>query len=297
MSNTLITQLNNPVALQKFNRRSAIIASILLVIACAYVLANFTWMLFPQPETDLKPVAMNIRSNTAQYNPQAEFQRLTRSNLLGAAQSKPVATQQDAPETRLNLTLKGVLAATPMRLASAIIAEGNRGDEEIYTVGDSLSGGVLVKEIHADYVLLERNGQLEKLKLPKDTDGSNGDNQSSLNSLVSSRYSGGTGPGQALKEIRTNIMKNPTSFADYAVPVVVREHGKQIGYRLQPQAKGELLSKLGLQRSDVITEVNGVKLDKQQNAISALRKLSTASSLAIMVKRNGAEVPLNISLQ
>lgn len=32
-------------------------------------------------------------------------------------------------------------------------------------------------------------------------------------------------------------MSNPTSFGDYALPVVVKENGKQVGYRLQPQKK------------------------------------------------------------
>ena len=78
---------------------------------------------------------------------------------------------------------------------------------------------------------------------------------------------------------------------------MVKENGKQIGYRLQPQKKGKLLAELGIQSSDVITKINGVKLDKPQNGISALRKLSTAKNLNIVVKRNGAEIPLNISLQ
>ena len=97
--------------------------------------------------------------------------------------------------------------------------------------------------------------------------------------------------------IRGDILKNPTSFGDYALPVLVKENGKQVGYRLKPQQKGALLSELGIESNDVITEINGVKLDKPENGISALRKLSTAKNLNIVVKRNGAEVPLNITLQ
>ncbi len=58
-----------------------------------------------------------------------------------------------------------------------------------------------------------------------------------------------------------------------------------------------MLAELGIQSSDVIIQINGIKLDKPQNGISALRKLSTAKTLNIVVKRNGAEVPLNITLQ
>ena len=200
------------------------------------------------------------------------------------------------PETRLNLTLKGVLAATPMERASAIIAKGKNGKEDIYGVGDKMPGGVVIREIHPDHVILERGGKLETLKLQKlsAVSGGMGGRVGRTSSYSSGRPSS---PGAALKQIRSNIMKNPTSFGDYALPVVVKEKGKQIGYRLQPQEKGEMLAELGIQPNDIITEINGVKLDKPQNGVSALRKLSTARTLNIVVKRNGAEIPLSISLQ
>lgn len=92
-------------------------------------------------------------------------------------------------------------------------------------------------------------------------------------------------------------MKSPTSFAEYALPIIVKENGKQIGYRLQPKKKGDLLAEIGIEPSDVIISVNGVPLNNPKNAISALRKLTTATEVNIIVKRNGAEVPINIQLQ
>ena len=59
----------------------------------------------------------------------------------------------------------------------------------------------------------------------------------------------------------------------------------------------ELMAQIGMNATDVITEINGVRLDKPQNGVAALRKLSTAKSITLKVKRNGTEVPLNIQLQ
>ena len=79
---------------------------------------------------------------------------------------------------------------------------------------------------------------------------------------------------------------------------MVKRNGKQLGYRLQPQQKGnELMQEVGLEANDVITEINGIKLDNPQNGIGALRQLSTANSVSITVMRNGTEVPLSIQLQ
>jgi general secretion pathway protein C len=146
-------------------------------------------------------------------------------------------------------------------------------------------------------VVLERNGSAEILKLQKESGLDGFESTSDGNKTGSGLSSLNQSPAVALKNIRSDIMKNPASFGDYALPVVVKENGKQVGYRLQPQKKGQMLSELGINPGDVITQINGVKLDNQQNGISALRKLSTATNLNIVVKRNGAEVPLNISLQ
>ena len=294
MANTLITQLNNPAELLKINQRLATMMSILLIIACTYALAEITWILIPQDEEKTLPLR-KVSSITDKQAQQNSFGQLTSANIFGASQQSAVTRQTKAPVTKLNLTLKGVLAAVPMELASAIIAQGRSGKEDIYSVGDKMSGGVLVKEIHPEHVVLERNGRQEILKLQKISG-------VSLNSANKTEYnrparSATRGAAETLTDIRTDILKNPTSFADYALPVIVKENGKQVGYRLKPQDKGGLLSELGLQETDVITQINGVKLDKPQNGISALRKLSTAKSINIVVKRNGAEVPLNITLQ
>jgi general secretion pathway protein C len=299
MANTLISQLNNPAVLLRVNQRLASVMSLLLIVACAWLLVQITWLFFPQEEEQVLAVKQKPVSVKEKQEQQNNFRNLTSSNLFGVSQTTSTTKQTTAPETRLNLKLKGVLAAKPMKLASAIIAQGKSGKEDIYGVGDKIPGGVVIKEIHPEYVMLERNGQLETLKLEK---------ISGLNNAGNTMGSGNTGPshklrsilnktpGAALKEIRSNILKDPTSFGEYALPVVVKENGKQVGYRLKPQQKGDVLSQLGVQSTDIITEINGVKLDEPQNGISALRKLSTAKNINIVVKRNGAEVPLSITL-
>jgi general secretion pathway protein C len=292
MANTLIAQLNNPAVLLQLNQRMAAVVSLLLIVACAYVLVEITWMLIPQDEEVALPVQQKARSSADNQAQQNNFKKLTASNIFGVSDKAIVKKQAKVPETRLNLTLKGVLAATPMERASAIIAQGKAGKEDIYGVGDKMPGGVIIKEIYPEYVVLERSGQLETLKLQKESGLTNIKSMRTGNNLSSAKS-----PAAALKAIRKDILKNPASFGEYALPVVVKVNGKQIGYRLQPQKKGQLLAELGIQSTDVITQINGVKLDKPQNGISALRKLSTAKNLSIVVKRNGADVPLNISLQ
>ena len=293
MANALITQLNNPVVLQQLNQRLAVLASLLLIVACAWILVEVTWLFFPQDGETTLTLQQQNRAPVNRQTQQNSFNKLTAASIFGVNEKAAPSKQIKVPETKLNLTLKGVLAANPMSRASAIIAKGKSGQEDIFSVGDKMPGGILIKEIHPEYVVLEINGRLETLKLQK-ISGVAGFSRSNNSA---SRSFGASSPAAALKQIRGDILKNPTSFGDYALPVVVKENGKQIGYRLQPQKKGQLLAELGVQSSDVITKINGVKLDNPRNGIVALRKLSSAKNIIIVVKRNGVEVPLNISLQ
>ena len=72
-----------------------------------------------------------------------------------------------APETRLKLTLSGVLTVSEeQRTARAIIA-GPDGHGKSYTIDDRLPGGAVIKEIYPDRVILTRNGKYETLRLPR----------------------------------------------------------------------------------------------------------------------------------
>lgn len=276
--------------LQSLPRQIAIAISFLFVIACAYTLAQITWLLVPAEQNPTTAIVSNGKSLSAPAPQRNNIGLLTTAHLFGSAETS-VDSSKVATETRLNLVLRGVVATEIPKLAIAIIGNGKNGKEEVYGIDDILPGNARLREVHAEDVILERNGQLEILRLTKDEG-------LDLPTTTSSRTPADSSPGAALSQIRKTILRNPTSFGDYAVPVVVKENGKQIGYRLMPQVNGkQLFGQIGLQASDVIVAINGVRLDNPQNGISALRKLSTAQSVNITVRRNGSEVPLNIQLQ
>ena len=138
MANTLIAQLNNPLVLQQINQRLAAIATMLLIIACVWLLVEITWMFFPQGDQSTMPVTQRAKPLINNQTKQDNFKQLTSANVFGVSEKAAVQQQTKAPETKLNLTLKGVLAATPMEMASAIIAQGKNGKEDIYGIGDKI---------------------------------------------------------------------------------------------------------------------------------------------------------------
>ena len=295
--NSLADKIPNIFNIQLLNSRAPVLVNILLILACSYSLSQITWLLIPANEdTVTRPAASKSPLRRAANNKQSNYaQRINQAHLFGRYQQKeaPKAVNTDAPETRLNLVLRGLFAATPMEKASAIIAIGKRGKEDIYSIDDKISGAT-IKEIHTDRVVLERNGRYETLRMPKDFTKSS--RMKSKSSRRGSTVSASDSPGRILSNIRKNILKNPTSFGQYAMPIPYKVNGRLKGYRLKPQGDNSLFDAVGLQANDVVTRVNGIGLNKPSNGLSALRKLQNAKQVNITVLRNGAEIPLSIDI-
>jgi len=295
----LSLNLQNDELLKNIQRFMPSIVSLFLLIVASYTLAQITWQLLePAPSaqrnaTTTKNTHQNKASNS-QF--QQKLIQLNNAHLFGQANA-PVIKQatKDAPETTLNLVLRGIFSAQPMSLASAIISSGKRGKELTYGIGDSVPGNATIEEIYPTHVVLMRNGRLETLRLPeKSIGGVQANKASSGKKALNMNQSS----DRILGDIRRNIMKNPTSFGEYAIPVPVSKNGKLQGYRLRPQKKGrELFKQFGLQRNDIVTQINGVALTDPVQGIAALRKLSSANSINLTVMRNGAETPLQFNIR
>ncbi|MDH5765878.1 MAG: type II secretion system protein GspC [Gammaproteobacteria bacterium] len=269
------------------------IINILLIIACSYSMAQITWLLIPaENEKITTPVKQQGQSGTQQALIEQKIQAIADTHLFGIYQQKSVTpVKQTAPETKLNLVLKGILSTEPMDHASAIIAKGKNGKEDIYGIGDRISSTVIT-EIHADHVILERSGRFETLRLPKEFS----DNTIIQTHQDNHQNSTDSNPGAVLGNIRNKIMKNPTSFGEYAIPVPYNENGKLKGYRLQPQGNRALFDQVGLHPNDIVIRINNVDLNEPAKGLKALRELQKAKQVNITVLRDGSEIPLHFEI-
>lgn len=289
LANKLPKSLNLDIAaLSRLNLVLPRFVNIILIIACSYTLSQLTWSLIPDEKQLSAPT--NLKSNNNAKKATNNYREIANAHLFGNfQQSTQAAAKTDAPETRLNLVLKGVLATNPMEYGNAIIALGKNGKEDTYAPGDKVSSAT-VKEIYADRVILQRNGKLETLRMPKDK------SAALISSSPVSKQVIASGPGAVLSNIRKQIIKNPTSFGKFAIPVPVKENGVVKGYRLQPQGDRSLFDAVGLDPSDVIVAINGIGLNNPANGLKALRALQRAKSVKLTVLRNGAEIPLQFDL-
>src|SRR5215472_8197747 len=94
---------------------------------------------------------------------------LANAHLFGTA---PVVQQDgaDAPQTSMPLVLTGIIAGNDPQNGLAILGQSAQ-TAKVQAVGDSVPGGARLHSVYADRVIIDRNGQLESLVLPRQLGG------------------------------------------------------------------------------------------------------------------------------
>lgn len=205
-------------------------------------------------------------------------------------------------ESRLNLTLSGILVSSTPEQGMAIIVDSS-GNEAFYSVGMMVPGGAFLAEVHDGYVLVKRESRVEKLTLPQDPDVAGiSSNASSVGGFAS--RTGVAVPsyrpppaalvradtrtnGAILHEMRQTLAEDPLRVLDNMRVDPVRDGDHLVGYRLNPARDRQLLSRFGLVPGDIVTSVNGVSLNYINKGPEIVKALSDSNQLSLEVMRNG----------
>ncbi len=265
----------------------------IVVVVLAHTLAELTWRLLPSgghagsgagaatamaggQETDTRRESIGEQV--------AEMGLFGTATPLGEDGAREVPV--DAPDTRLDLTLRGVLYDPGDRLAMVIIAEGGR-DENVYRVGDSLRGSVTIDAILQDRVILRREGRHETLRLPERqverTAGADSDHLPGEDDNTGGR-----------DDMRQVLLQNPDEFTTYVRPQPYMQDGEFRGFRLQPGSDPQIMQAVGLEPGDVVTAINGEVLDNPQQGVESLRGAAETNRLELTILRDGATQTVNI---
>lgn len=280
------------------NKTVVLLLSIYLI---AYA-AALTWRLIPAPDSQQvhqssSSTNHSVRQKKAAVSDIASIQRL---NLFGNA-AAPVKVQEpvvsDAPETKLNLTLTGVVASTESQSGAAII--DNRGTQATYGIGDKVEGtNAIVREVFADRIIIRNGTRMETLML----DGVD------FNRLVQEQVVATPTrpevvrqkmptPDEPKMELRRlsnqdmqatrNLRNKPKNFTDFIAISPVRLQGELKGYRVNPGRNPSLFNASGLKANDIITEINGLDLSDLQQSMQAMKTLRKSDSMQITIDRKG----------
>lgn len=198
---------------------------------------------------------------------------------------KPVAKQQsEFKQSKLNLKLMGILMAPNMSVA--IINKS--GQANSYVLDEEIQRGVVLKEVHEDYVVLSNRGLLEKLEMTKpDNLFAASDSSQELNQTQMAK----------LSKVKENALKNPVSIMRYVRFQNKVKNGKIDSVKVWPRQEKEIFTALGFVAGDELLSVDGQKIDKLAKSPQLWQRLLKQSQFELIINRNGQQMPLSVELQ
>lgn len=276
-------------------KRAPLLVFLGMLVLAAWLAAKLTWQF-------AAPSAIPTSQGTAGARPQPQVaqipaERIVAAHLFGlAAAPGSTVAAVNAPETSLNLTLIGVAAGEKGASSQAIIASGKQGTESTYSVGSPLPGGAIIRQILPDRVILAHDGRLETLRLPVVG-----------TSILAGHMEFGSGAsmasnespelGRNFTEARREIERHPQSFSQFMRMLPDIQNGHLKGYRVYPSKSPALFRRVGLQPGDIVTSVNGVRLDSTTTSIRALSQLRHAQGpVQLQVLRHGKPIALTVNV-
>ncbi|HWX34960.1 MAG TPA: type II secretion system protein GspC [Steroidobacteraceae bacterium] len=235
-----------------------------------------------------------VLRNTRPVAPSAglDIQGVVAAHLFGVATVDP-ATQDpaNAPQSTANLVLAGTIATQDPKRGVAIISDG--GPTKVYSVGDMV-GGASLHSVYLDHVILDRNGALETLLLPRLLG-------PGMRGPPVVRRLGGADPRTvaAVDNIRRMVQQDPTILDQVmrTVPSYDNTAGKLRGFRAYPGRNRQIFGKLGLKPGDLVTAINGTALDDPQRSQEVFNTIQTSDHVSVTIERGGQkqEITLNIA--
>ncbi|WP_157861477.1 type II secretion system protein GspC [Desulfurivibrio alkaliphilus] len=301
-------------ALVADGRRLELIRSLcvlVLIFFLAQASARLVWsFLLPAPEPApaiTAPAATTpaVRRADDRVNDGARGEKLAALHLFG--QPEPQADPEaeaaalslamvEAPETTLNLTLKGLLATADGRRGLAVIAE-RRGKDEVYGVGDTVPGNAEIEAIYPDRVLLRRAGNLETLYLEDRKEEPPVAARPRTRSRTPAAASPDSEPRRVSRSFVNSAMANLPDLARQVEVHIHNPEGGRHGFRLVAPGGSDFLETLGLQPNDILYEVNGIPLTDAGAAMVAFEELRNAREIRLVYERDGRQRSSTIAIR
>ena len=211
----------------------------------------------------------------------------------------------DAQGSVSGMTLKAIFMAYPAEASSALISVGD-APATVALPGQTLSGGAVVQSIAADHVVLQVNGQAERLDFPKPVDAAGGQPVAPVAERTSALPPPQAGTGTAgqpvaaadrgmnavvVEQYRQRLAGNPQALAS-EMNVTATSAGYRVGEN--PPAP---LRAAGLQPGDIVEKVNNQPVGTLGNARSVLDQAILSGGARVEVLRNGRRITLSFPLR
>lgn len=204
--------------------------------------------------------------------------------------------------TDLKLKLFGTVTGDKNK-AYAVIEETKKRRQNLYRVGDTIQNAS-IKMILREKVVLRVNGKDEILEIEEVLSGSR---DSGRPSSIANRRSqkrrpfkrSSTANSQNITLDRSKIESAVKNINDLMKNVRIQPHftdGQPDGFRLTGVRPNSFFSNMGLKSGDVITGVDGKKIESVDDAFMLYQGLQSSSNIQLQLKRKGQQKNINYKI-
>jgi type II secretion system protein C len=265
--------LNN--FLRRIARKGPALVSLVLAALIAAELARAALSLLHAP-----PVPPRLEAHRPSQLPgrkeRVDVKEIMAAHLFGIFAVDPNDTEGPQPTTA-RLVLDGTIATDDPNHGVAIISDDLRS--KVYSVGQNVSGALLYS-VYLDHVLLDRNGRLEILALPRLM---TGEQPSARNSH----------PRPATAAQSSDAPDAPRALTDLLQVTPTMSNGTR-AYRVLGGGDNLALQESGLRMGDLMTAINGASLEDPQSAQRAFDELHSGHAV-VTVLRRGRPTNINVN--
>ncbi|WP_194842627.1 type II secretion system protein GspC [Endozoicomonas sp. OPT23] len=215
------------------------------------------------------------------------YEHLPKLELFGSFKPKPASAIAitELPRTTVTATLTGIVSHPDNSQSLAIIKTG--GNQQILKSGDSITNTqATIVSIHADRVVLSRNGRNEVLLLrPDDPD----------RVLANIRL-----PADKEASLQLRGSKNADNILSTVDEIInlapVRDGDVLKGYRISSGRLGDAFERAGFQADDIAIAIDGYDMTSPQQALEMLEELELLEQVSVTVERDGQLHQIQLSI-
>lgn len=299
-----------PWSCQAMKRYFTIIDLFCIAIAVYYAI-EIIYAILPIP-SDIEPSlsqkpAINAALHSNKSHPFTHYKTIMDRDLFKtkkeALEGVGRINLEDLEQTDLALKLYGTATGDDSSAYAVIEDEKNRR-QDLFRVGDSIQTATL-KMIMREKVVLNVDGRDEILEIEKIESRSRGGRRRSLRrGSRSTRDVVSRTPAKPRTQrlsIKRSIVENAASNITQVMRNVniqpYYEDGKPKGMRLSRVKRDSIFRKMGLRRGDIITGVDGQKIESVDDALSLYDRLKSANNVKLEIKRRGRPRIMDYSIR
>lgn len=274
---------------------------IVLLFALAYLIARLVFFIgFGASSGDYQIDSAGSGARSAQSGAlspqiaQADFSTLFADRRVEVQDEAPVAA---LPDTQLELVLRGIRRGTEPTNGAALI-QGASALQVFVSVGEEISDGVELREVHVDYVIISRRGIREVLRIREASE------RQATDDAAGAEASGGAGaqpsaaPAVYSASQIARASARPGERLDVAGMFVVEPRyidGALVGMAFV-DGNTALLQSIGLRMNDILIEIDGRSVGSVDQIEALLDDLRGNDTVDVSIVRSGFGLTFSVDL-